>query len=517
MNEEGFDFFPGLPRDIRFMLGMWLGPCPLIRVRARAVCKAWMEWVPCDLDMYRNEETGVMDLVMPVRWSLTETVLYLVLREPDEVCARFDNTFACFANNDDDYEPPFKGNTTAYHVVREAVLLRKVSVLDSLLCNAHLSEDRTWGANLDDGFSRRILVRATLLNRVDILLRYRFLLWVQPVIFRQRLTWMALFYSSREIFATLLTRLGCGRIRPWQWRAFDKYFTAKAFGYLNLTDDEKRAFLDKAVSMPSECALLKRLEELHLTIPADRHNVAAITDLQLRRNHGLLTRHEQDQCKALYLTPYSTNGFVSRTPGIRSPRADDDDDDSSSSSSSSSSSRSSNSGPSDGAYGSRDVDFCCYPDDIRKETSMATELLTYGRSCTEQEAARRVDRIKRKWGPVLHPVRLYKSVPWARGNAPWERSNAIRCEDKEEAALAAAFVAKHPARPSMSIHALMKRMRPGVPDASEPRPPKRVIVRNPYEESMDSSEEARIMEEEEELEFALDDDEEAEDDDSDGE
>ena len=95
--------------------------------------------MPCEFDMFRDEKTREPE-VLPVRWSLVETVIRMVLHEPDEVCARMDDLVERFLRLAplEKYEDAYE--TLMVRLIGPACRLGKLSFLESLLCHAHLEE-----------------------------------------------------------------------------------------------------------------------------------------------------------------------------------------------------------------------------------------------------------------------------------------------------------------------------------------------------------------------------------------
>jgi len=325
------DPFTYVPRDVRNMIWDWLGPSPLWRVRARSVCRAWMEWVPCVMDVVRSLETGELT-VLPKRWSLVETVIRLVLYEPDEVCSRMDGTMKRFlALNERKTEDSDNGDPK-WKLVPVMVHLGKISAIDSFMRHAHLVESefinsQTYAKELP----REIMFHATLENRIDILLHYRYAFWTLPVMFRQRLLWIALFHSNRQTFDALFNELGCGDIKI-NNSGDGRFFSIKQMDYLKLSPKAKRNFVDKVIGLPEDCQLLHRLQSLwkHTFVSRDVNILASYIDVEYARKGHVshLSQYDHEECDKKRLV----HGLLSpQCPFVqrRAPYDDEEDETSS--------------------------------------------------------------------------------------------------------------------------------------------------------------------------------------------
>lgn len=515
------DAIGGLPRDVRRLIGSWLGPCPLIRVRARSACQFWWrdDWVPCDLDLFRNAENGKEGWVMPVRWSSVETVVHLVLNEPDEVCARMDSTFARFLSLPQDRSSPVV--RLPFVVLRPAISRGKLAVIDSFLRHSHLEPfSRDWGSvkrkylEFHAVLPRLVLVHAVVRNRIDVLLHYRYLLWAQHCAFRLRLLWLALFCANQETFHALFHTLGCGSIDILE-QGHIRFFIASDYQYLRFSDEAKRSFIAKALSIPTHREADWKYPQLHkllsfvlrLSAKKNPHDVAAAVDLGFAL-YGHLEHSARKDCARVHLVHAQTDlqPFSRLSAGYEDDIAgnDENDDDDADS------------------YESRirsacEAAFPCAPDLDNNVLHKAEHVLEiYGRGCTQKANAARERHIL--W---TRPMRAH----WRRlpthdedddedNDQGEDLGDFVEWDDPEEEQLAKQLVARKRARAALRLgptpDGFPKRFRAPPVDYQVITGPTRsgvivIPVPDPYEESMESSEEARILEEEDELEYAEDD------------
>ena len=494
MEESVFRF---VPRDVRKLIFTWLGPSPLFRARARGVCLSWREDVPCEFDMFRDEKTREPE-VLPVRWSLVETVIRMVLHEPDEVCARMDDLVERFLRLAplEKYEDAYE--TLMVRLIGPACRLGKLSFLESLLCHAHLEES-------SDGILLRVNARMTLLgmffsnacsyDRPEWLLKWRHALWSQSGIFRMRTLWNCLFLGSERCFRVLLhdlklesTFFDCQYDRP----KLSKILGARRFCYLVRRDRDKADFISNARSLPPNNLIAQ-----YMTMPlvtGDANDVAAavdfmyaqtghVTTIMQARMLGKNLVHDLDEFR---------RGFVHR----RRAQNDDDDDEGSNSDDDDDENSGDISVGSDDDEWDRDSAKCCdmHPrlfdtaGPIPSYVSIHENLLAFGRHRTRQKARDREVRMETEFRRKVRELRDHAAVM-----AFWDHQSKRKYVPEPAASLAKRQQKRR--KHQGGVVRIRELRRAQFALGNTPRP-----IINPYEESLDSSEEARILAEEDELE-----------------
>jgi hypothetical protein len=488
--------FGRVPRDVRKMIFKWLGPSQVFRAQARGVCKSWKEDVPFDWDLVRDPATLEPE-VRPMRWSLVETIIRMVLQEPDEVCARMDALVERFLQLSPDEKDELGYETLMVHLIDPACRLGKLSFLESLLCYAHLEQSSDGSLKAIPSHMLvlgRFFSGACMYNRPEWLLKWRHALWSQSTLFRLRVLWTCLFLGSKECFRVLLDDLKLSSecpAFPYDWGKLGKIFGAKQFKYLGMSASYKRDFVFKAGLLPSDRWLSTQLDKC---LRGDDHDVAAYIDMTYAKT-GTFTTEMQSRLLAHELVQGdSMSGhFVSGQPrrhGLGRDNDDGDDDDSSSSSDSSSGNRSnSNSDNDDDDDPAKACEwhphlFCTWE---RDQGYIDTEarLLEYGRRQTQVnehlrevmiagllEKKRAAEQHQRDLDAKRDLIKLRDALDKRRREA---RGGTVSLSRRE-------FKKLRRAQFNLTF--------------STPRP-----VINPYEESLDSSEEARIRAEEDELEY----------------
>ena len=315
------DPFTYVPRDVRNLIWEWLGPSPLWTVRARSVCRAWMEWVPCTMDVMRSLETGELT-VLPVRWSLIETVVRLILHEPDEVCSRMDETLQRFL-----YLDPYKKDgallkqSLTFNLLRPAFRLGKFSIMESFLCHAHLEKSTRgclWDNDILTVMIGTMFSYAISYDRSDYLRQWRVLFWGQPLNFRIAVYWRAFVTGSNELFDTVARELKCDTLELMDDETLCRMgvLSARDCDYLDMPDNQKRVFIARVLQLPEKSRFGSRLTNLGWS-SQDEHNAAMVTDVAFAVHKETYSWHAE-RCKELNLC-YDLSAatpFVRRAPVV---------------------------------------------------------------------------------------------------------------------------------------------------------------------------------------------------------